>query len=162
MYSKILVALDMSEMAETVFNAALSIATSDHASLLLLHVLSSEEDYSPLAVSADLWELYPAAGNDLTVETWRRQWQDLEKSGVQMLQSKANTAKEKGIKVEYQQSYGNPARTICQVAKEWPADLIVLGRRGRSGLGELILGSVSNFVLHHAHCCILTVQSPKN
>ncbi|MBR8830090.1 MAG: putative universal stress protein [Chroococcopsis gigantea SAG 12.99] len=161
MYSKILVALDMSERAETVFNSALSLATSNGSSLLLLHVLSSEEDYSPLPIPSDLWELYPAGGNDLTVETWRQQWVEFEKTGMKTLQSRVNMAKEKGIEAQYQQSYGNPARTICRVAKEWPADLIVLGRRGRSGLGELLLGSVSNHVLHHAHCCILTVQSPK-
>ncbi len=38
------------------------------------------------------------------------------------------------------------------------ADLIVVGRRGRSGLSELILGSASNYVLHHAPCSVLTLQ----
>jgi nucleotide-binding universal stress UspA family protein len=47
---------------------------------------------------------------------------------------------------------------ICQVAKDWGAELIMVGRRGNSGLSELILGSVSNYVVHHAHCSVLIVQ----
>lgn len=47
---------------------------------------------------------------------------------------------------------------ICDVARSWKADLIVLGRRGYSGVKELFLGSVSNYVLHHTPCSILTVQ----
>ncbi|MCZ8054719.1 MAG: universal stress protein, partial [Microcystis sp. LE19-12.2C] len=50
------------------------------------------------------------------------------------------------------------AKTICKVAREENIDLIVIGRRGRSGLGELFLGSVSNYVLHHAPCSVLIVQ----
>ncbi|NEO65320.1 MAG: universal stress protein, partial [Moorea sp. SIO4G2] len=36
--------------------------------------------------------------------------------------------------------------------------LIVLGRRGLGGLKEMVLGSVSNYVVHHAPCSVLVVQ----
>jgi len=36
--------------------------------------------------------------------------------------------------------------------------LVVVGRRGHSGLSELFLGSVSNYVLHRAPCSVLTIQ----
>ncbi|MGL4622525.1 MAG: universal stress protein, partial [Chroococcidiopsis sp.] len=51
-------------------------------------------------------------------------------------------------------------RLICDFALAWKADLIVTGRRGRRGLSEFFMGSVSNYVLHHASCSVLTVQSP--
>ncbi len=46
------------------------------------------------------------------------------------------------------------------MARNCGADVIVMGRRGHSGLSELILGSVSNYVLHHAPCSVLIVQYP--
>ncbi|ACB51760.1 unknown [Crocosphaera subtropica ATCC 51142] len=159
MYQKILIALDMSDMAETVFNHGLSLAKQEqNPQLLLLHILSGEEENSPLPVPPDLREMYPAAGNDLTLETWQEQWQAFEKSGNEMLESYQNKATEAEIRTEYKQIYGNPGSRICKIAHEWQADVIVIGHRGRSGLKEFFLGSVSNYVLHHAHSSVLIVQ----
>ncbi|EAZ90775.1 universal stress protein [Crocosphaera chwakensis] len=159
MYQKILIALDMSEMAETVFDHGLSLATQEkNPQLLLLHILSGEEENSPLPVPPDLKEMYPAAGNDLTLETWKEQWQAFETSGNEMLESYQKKAIETNIKIDYKQIYGNPGSRICKIANEWHADVIVIGHRGRSGLEEFFLGSVSNYVLHHAHCSVLIVQ----
>ena len=49
---------------------------------------------------------------------------------------------------------------ICELAKFWNADLIIMGRRGRSGLAEVFLGSESNYVLHHAPCSVQIVHLP--
>jgi nucleotide-binding universal stress UspA family protein len=158
MYQKILIALDLSEIGEKVFNEALSLASKYEAGLLLLHVLSPEEDYSPLPIPPNLADIYPAQGNDLTLDFWRQQWEEFEQKGVAMLQKRANQAGEQGVKGEYRQIYGHAAKTICKIARAENIDLIVIGRRGRSGLGELFLGSVSNYVLHHAPCSVLIVQ----
>ena len=40
---------------------------------------------------------------------------------------------------------------ICDLAKEKNADLIVMGSRGLNALRRTFLGSVSEYVLHHAH-----------
>lgn len=42
-----------------------------------------------------------------------------------------------------------------RVARNWQADVIVIDRRG---ISELLMGSVSNYVLHHAQCSVFTVQ----
>jgi nucleotide-binding universal stress UspA family protein len=102
--------------------------------------------------------MYPAVGNDLTLETWRQQWQEFERQGLEVLQSYAQAATKAGVSVQFQQITGSPARTICKVAREWQADLIVIGHRGRSGLSEMLLGSVSNYVVHHARCSVLLVR----
>ncbi|MGF1491191.1 MAG: universal stress protein [Microcoleaceae cyanobacterium] len=52
----------------------------------------------------------------------------------------------------------NPAAEICRQADDWGADLIIVGRHGRTGLAEAFMGSVSNYVVHHAHCSVLVVQ----
>jgi nucleotide-binding universal stress UspA family protein len=49
---------------------------------------------------------------------------------------------------------------ILAVADELDADVIVLGTRGRGGLKSLMLGSVSNAVLHHADRPVLVIPSP--
>lgn len=160
MFNKLLVAIDMSEMAKDVYSTALSLAIKHNANLILLHVLSHEEDYSPLPIPSNINEIYPATGNDLTLETWRKQWVDFEHEGLEMLKKRADEATRAGIQVEYQQIYGNAARSICKLAETSHVDLIIIGRRGKSGLGELFLGSVSNYVLHHAPCSVLIVQLP--
>ena len=48
---------------------------------------------------------------------------------------------------------------IVERAKEWNADLIVVGSHGRGFWGRL-LGSVSNGVVHHATCSVLVVRAP--
>ena len=158
MFKQILVAIDMSEMSEAVFKQALSLAKNEQTKLMLLHVLSAEEESSPLPIPSNLGDIYPAAGNDLTIETWRKQWEEFQHQGLEKLQLYAERASNIGVNVEYQQITGSPSRTICKVAKNFHADLIVIGHRGRSGLGEMVLGSVSNYVLHHASCSVLLVQ----
>ncbi|MGF1516635.1 MAG: universal stress protein, partial [Nodosilinea sp.] len=53
----------------------------------------------------------------------------------------------------------SPGRVICTLAKTWAADLIVVGSHRRKGLSELFLGSVSNYVMHHAPCSVLVVDA---
>lgn len=48
---------------------------------------------------------------------------------------------------------------ILATAKEWPADLIIMGSHGRSGVMEFVLGSVSKATAVHAPCSILVVKS---
>ncbi|MGK7930047.1 MAG: universal stress protein [Microcystaceae cyanobacterium] len=162
MFQKILVPMDMSEMGEAVFNKALSLAMIHQSDLLLLHVLSSEENESPLPIPPDLPQLYPAQGNDLTLEVWREQWEEFEHRGIETLDKRCQKGQQAGLKVSYQQILGSPGRTICQVAKKEGIELIVIGHRGLSGIGELLLGSVSNYVFHHATCSVLIVNQSEN
>ena len=53
--------------------------------------------------------------------------------------------------------HGPPDQQIIEKAREWNADIIVVGSHGRGFWGRL-LGSVSNGVVHHAPCSVLVVR----
>ncbi len=53
---------------------------------------------------------------------------------------------------------GMPGSSICELAQNWGAHLIVLGRWERQGMTEVMMGSVSNYVIHHEPCSGLVVQ----
>jgi len=54
---------------------------------------------------------------------------------------------------------GFPAQTLIDASKD--SDLLVVGTRGGGGFGSLILGSVSNQVVHHASCPVVIVPAGK-
>jgi nucleotide-binding universal stress UspA family protein len=159
MFNKILVAIDRSDISKHVFNEAVCLAKATGASLLLLHVLSAEEVGSPNVPMVPVLEYYPGESPSV-LEMYREQWQAFEEKGLELLRSHTNEAMVTGVRTEFTQVSGSPSHVICDLADTWGADLIVMGRRGRSGLRELILGSVSNYVVHHASCSVLIVQSP--
>lgn len=54
---------------------------------------------------------------------------------------------------------GDAGEEICVKANEEDVDCIVVGRRNRGTAKELLLGSVSHYVLHHAECPVTVVPS---
>jgi nucleotide-binding universal stress UspA family protein len=159
MFKKILVALDRSQIGQHVFEEALGLAKLTQASLMLLHVLSPEEEGSPYVPMLSNFDYYPGFGSQ-SFELYQKQWDEFKNQGIQMLQSFCDEATTAGVTTEFTQNIGNPGRIICDLAHSYGADLIVMGRRGRSGLAELFLGSVSNYVLHHAPCSVHIMHFP--
>lgn len=75
-----------------------------------------------------------------------------------ILADAARTADSAGVAdVEKVSVSGDAARQIVATAGSVGADMIVLGRRGLSGIAELLLGSVSHKVMHHANVDVLIV-----
>ena len=56
---------------------------------------------------------------------------------------------------------GAPGHEVVKVAREWPADLIVMGSHGRGFVPRVLLGSVAEAVLRHAPCALLIVRAPE-
>ncbi|BAU04121.1 universal stress protein [Fischerella major NIES-592] len=158
MFKKILIALDCSEMGKHIFEQGFALAKMTGASLLLLHVLSSEEKGSPY-IPVSSFDYYPGMWEQVS-EFYQQEWDKWKNKGVEMLQSFCAQANTADVNAEFRQVPGTPGRVICDLAASWGADLIIIGRRGHSGLAELLLGSVSNYVLHHAPCSVHVVQIP--
>jgi nucleotide-binding universal stress UspA family protein len=55
---------------------------------------------------------------------------------------------------------GASTQAILDAAREFKADLIVMGTHGRTGLRRVVLGSVTEEVLREAPCPVLTVKAP--
>jgi len=56
--------------------------------------------------------------------------------------------------------FGSPESRIVEMADEIKPDLIVVGTHGYSGWERLLLGSVSDAVVHHAPCSVMVVRCP--
>jgi nucleotide-binding universal stress UspA family protein len=56
---------------------------------------------------------------------------------------------------------GTPQALILQTAEEWMADLIIMGSHGQTSASDVLLGSVTDSVLRHAHCPVLIVRPGK-
>jgi nucleotide-binding universal stress UspA family protein len=151
-YQKVLAAIDRSPMGKVVFERALAIAKQDGASLMLFHSIPVEsQGMTPYS------NLY---GEELIeFSKYMREQLDKEKEEVQQLLAEyCQQATDAGVATEYDYKVGDAGRWIRDMAQTWAADLIVIGRRGLSGLAEVFLGSVSNYIVHHAHCSVLVVQ----
>lgn len=155
MIKKILVAVDRSERNKSVFDAAVSLAQTTGASLMLLHILAEDEPGYPVLPT---YAYYPMV-DDHNYELYQTKLAEYKQWGLDFLQNLTRKATEQGIATEYTQLTGNPGRIICELAKNWSADLIVVGSRGLKGLKEMFLGSVSNYVTHHAPCSVLILRS---
>jgi len=69
-------------------------------------------------------------------------------------------AKKAGVQANILPRRGQPGHVLCEVARNEQADLIAVGHRDKQwgqelGMGELRLGSISHYVIHHAPCSVL-------
>jgi nucleotide-binding universal stress UspA family protein len=159
MFKKILVALDRSSEAKAVLDSALSVAQPETTEMLLVHFIDWQmQDVSPWIGMGTLYDI------DLSGErySWSRQGLQTEvEIASDWLKAIAEKAEERGVNCKYECHVGNCNLGIIDRAKNWRADVIVLGRRGHKNISEMFLGSVSNYVIHHAPCSVFVVQGEK-
>jgi nucleotide-binding universal stress UspA family protein len=71
-------------------------------------------------------------------------------------------ARAAGVTAEFLVWEGDPGGSIAAAAEAEQADLVVVGTRGRSSAGRMLLGSVSDHVVRHATCPVLVVRPPNH
>lgn len=62
------------------------------------------------------------------------------------------------IESEHLLETGDPGENICGTAARLGADVVVIGSHGHGWLQRVLIGSVSNHVLHHAPCPVLVIR----
>jgi nucleotide-binding universal stress UspA family protein len=65
----------------------------------------------------------------------------------------------KGVSYSTLIQVGNPAQQICQYAEDRGYDLIINATYGYTGLAHVLIGSVAEHVVRHAHCPVLVVPT---
>ncbi len=140
-WNDICCAIDFSEHSRSAFERALDLAARLDAGLTLLHVAA------PSFPGADV--VFPRAEPPASLadgpifarlDAWREE---------------AERALGRGVRVEL--LTGNPAREIARFSHHG-VDLLVVGTRGPTGLGRLLLGSVAERVVRDATCPVLVVH----
>lgn len=136
---KILHPTDFSDRSRPAFELACSLARDYGANLVVLHV-------------ADLPLLMPM--NGVLVPT------PVDVAEADREQLERIHADDPRVKLTRRLGEGNPADGILSAAADLPADLIVMGSHGRSGLTRVLVGSVAEEVMRKAPCPVLTVKAP--
>ncbi len=157
-YQKILVGIEEGDSSKEVFNTALDLAKTQSSQLMIVTVL---QENLKGTLDLPIYSEITGYGSIYTQEMVELEEKLIQESLEELqvwLKRLTQQAINQGVEAHSDYAYGDPGRQICAIAKKWGADLIVVGRRGRRGLSELLLGSVSNYVIHHAPCSILVVQ----
>lgn len=142
---RIILAVDGSQFSNAAVQAVIAQAQPKVTEIRVLHVV----ELPTLLVIREM------GGYDSTLdkacEAERKQAQGLVEKTVELLRAK-------GLKATGTVEEGDAKSTILEAAKDWPADLIVLGSHGRKGLEHFLMGSVSEAVARHAACSVEIVR----
>ncbi len=140
-YKKILASSDGSKASEHAIAEACKIAKEFGAELTLLNVIPVYGDQVDLATKTGLSEVFAVESKAI------------------MNKAKA-VAEQYGVSVqEIVVEEGYPADEIVRVANEEKIDLIVLGKYGKTGVSQLVMGSTAQQVLEQARVPVLVVKT---
>ncbi|KAJ7392197.1 hypothetical protein OS493_013571 [Desmophyllum pertusum] len=138
---RIAMAVDQSEWSEQAFEWFMENIYCEGDQVILLHVV--EQPHLPFLADA------------MVIEEWKHEVQKIEEK-LKVLEKKyIDRCKELKIAMRFKVEQGKPGEKICEMALKEKATLIVLGSRGSGLIRRTVLGSVSNYVIHHTKIPII-------
>ncbi len=146
---RILVPIDFSTHSERALRYATMLASRFGASLELLHVVEDPVMYGswgPEVFVPNIAELMQAVTTDAEKRL----------EGMKVAPATA------GVKVETSVIVGRAPHRITEYARSSGVDLIVMGTHGRTGLSHVLMGSVAEGIVRHAHCPVLTMRGAEH
>jgi nucleotide-binding universal stress UspA family protein len=138
-FKKILIGYDGSTQADKATDTALALAQSLDAKVLLFAVARPPE---PAIIMIEV---------DAMLDDAREHFEEQFKKIAQQ-------AKDLGLEFDTAIAVGDPVEQIVHRAETDHADLIVLGRRGKSRFEKMLVGSTAEKVLRYAHCPVMVVR----
>jgi nucleotide-binding universal stress UspA family protein len=148
-YTSIVVGTDGSETASRAVRQAAELAADEGARLV---VVTAYRSTGALTSGIDAERVPSDIRHTLSD---RAQAEELAEGGRAI-------ARERGApKVVVQALEGDPPRALLEAAKDFEADLIVVGSRGLTSHAHFILGSIAASVAHHAPCDVLVAHTTK-
>jgi len=141
-FRRILVAVDEGPIAARAVDVAIDLARSLAAELALIHAVDPGLGRAP-DTGASAAELISQAKDE----------------GGRLLAAFRVRAAPQPPPLEFV-LVGKPAAEIVKAAKEWSADVIVIGSHGRAGVTRVLLGSVAEAVMRHAPLDVLAARAP--
>jgi nucleotide-binding universal stress UspA family protein len=143
---RILLAVDDAEFSEVAANAVIAQVKTNGTKIKLLHVLEP----FPVALAEQMGS---KDSPDFTAA--RLTIRDQAKVFLSQTADKLCSA---GFETSYSLENGDARGVILDHAERWPADLIVVGSHGRTGIKGFLMGSVSEAVAHYARCSVQIVR----
>ena len=137
---------------------ALNLAKQHQAEIRLVHIIDGDEAGMPTQlIFSD--SQYIGRHSERLFAEYQQEWNHFINGWWQWLQQLVDEIEAEGVAAICDVMQGRTGYQICQIAHEWPADLVVMGCRGLSGLQELLMGSVSYYVSHRAPCAVLVTRT---
>jgi len=95
-----------------------------------------------------------------SAKRWKSHIVECDMKARVLLESYYKKCQERNLKCRLIKETGHPGEAVCKVAKERSVDHVVLGSRGLSTVSRALVGSVSDYCLHHAHVPVSVVPPP--
>jgi nucleotide-binding universal stress UspA family protein len=147
----ILLPTDGSECSGRAMAYALSFAKQYGARVVALHVIDQRwENQTRRALAEVGYDMLQLGKKGLEDEAGRILWEV------------AKAADMSSVAFETMIVTGIPVEEIVRLGKELPADLIIMGTHGRTGIAHSLLGSVAEKVVRRASCPVLTVRQEEH
>jgi nucleotide-binding universal stress UspA family protein len=142
---KIVVAVDMSEVTDSMIREAIAVARAMDAEIEIVHVLQSIPE---AMILNETFSVLPY--------TYARE--DIEEDRRKILKKMQSAFAQEDISSDIILLDGDPADQILSQTEKTGADWIVIGSHGHGALYHLVLGSVSEKVIDRAPCPVLVVK----
>jgi nucleotide-binding universal stress UspA family protein len=153
LFQKTLVPLDGSEHSLKALERAAQIAEKFSGKITLIHVYSVQPIMMPEPSTVTSLNIPILTGAEVSVMIEAaRKW------GNKILEAGEQRIKATNVQVEKLLVEGHAVEEIVRVANQGNFDLIAIGARGVSHMREMLLGSVTDGVIHHAHCPVLVIK----